>query len=122
ANGFCALTSVKTNIGHLDAAAGVAGLINGALALHHKLIPPSLHFEKTNLKIDFANSPFYVNSRPAEWRAGPAPRRAGVSSFGIGGTNAHVVLEEAPAIEPSGPFRPQQLVLLSAKTASALER
>jgi len=121
ANNFCAVTSVKTNIGHLDAAAGIAGLINATLALHHKFIPPSLHFETPNPKIDFANSPFYVNCRPAEWKAGPTPRRAGVSSFGIGGTNAHVVLEEALNIEPSASSRPQQLVLLSARTAPALD-
>ena len=123
AKGFCAIGSVKTNIGHLDAAAGVAGLIKTVLALKHKMLPPSLNFEQPNPQIDFENSPFYVNTKLSEWEA-PAdgtPRRAGVSSFGIGGTNAHVVLEEAPVIEPSGPSRPWQLLLLSAKTASALE-
>jgi amino acid adenylation domain-containing protein len=93
---FCAIGSVKSNVGHLDVAAGVTGLIKTALALHHKQIPPSLHFESPNPKIDFANSPFHVNTKLADWKNGETPRRAGVSSFGIGGTNAHVVLEEAP--------------------------
>ena len=119
--GFCAIGSVKTNVGHLDAAAGVAGLIKTALALKHKEIPPSLHFENPNPKIDFENSPFYVNNRLAEWHTDGAPRRAGVSSFGIGGTNAHVVLEEAPVLPAPDKSRPYQLLLLSAKTCSALE-
>ncbi|MBE7384653.1 MAG: SDR family oxidoreductase [Leptolyngbya sp. SIO1E4] len=118
---FCAIGSVKTNVGHLDTAAGVAGLIKTVLALKHQQIPPSLHFESPNPKIDFSNSPFYVNTQLSPWEANGTPRRAGVSSFGIGGTNAHVILEEAPAIEPSGPSRPWQLLLLSAKTSSALE-
>jgi acyl transferase domain-containing protein len=121
AKGFCALTSVKSNIGHLDAAAGVASLINAALALEHRVIPPSLHFEKPNPKLELANSPFFINSRLAEWKAGSSPRRAGVSSFGIGGTNAHVILEESPPASASGPSRPMQLMLISAKTASALD-
>ena len=116
---FCALGSVKTNIGHLDAAAGVAGLIKTVLALQHKMLPPSLNFEKPNPNIDSAN-PFYVNSTLCEWRADGTSRRAGVSSFGIGGTNAHVVLEEAPVLESSSESRPWQLLLLSAKTSTAL--
>lgn len=119
--GFCAVGSVKTNIGHLDAAAGVTGLIKTVLALKHRVLPPSLNFEKPNPEIDFANSPFYVNTRLTEWRTGNLPRRAGVSSFGLGGTNAHVVLEEAPLVEPPGEARPWQLLVLSAKTSSALE-
>ena len=119
--GFCALGSVKTNIGHLDAAAGVTGLIKTVLALEHKLLPPSLHYEQPNPEIDFAHSPFYVNTALSEWKAGAAPRRAGVSAFGIGGTNAHVVLEEAPNSQASGPSRPWQLLALSAKTSAALE-
>ncbi|MFG6101406.1 beta-ketoacyl synthase N-terminal-like domain-containing protein [Leptothoe sp. EHU-05/26/07-4] len=119
--GFCAIGSVKTNVGHLDSAAGVTGLIKTVLALKHQLIPPSLNFETPNPEIDFANSPFYVNTELSSWETNGTPRRAGVSSFGIGGTNAHVVLEEAPAIEASGPSRPFQLLLLSAKTSSALE-
>jgi acyl transferase domain-containing protein/acyl carrier protein len=120
-DGFCAVGSVKTNIGHLDAAAGVAGLIKTVLALKHGLLPPSLHFEQPNPQIDFENSPFRVAQKPSLWSARQLPRRAGVSSFGIGGTNAHIVLEEAPAAEPSGGSRPQQLLVLSAKTSSALE-
>ena len=119
--GFCAIGSVKTNIGHLDTAAGIAGLIKTVLALKHKQIPPSLHFETPNPKIDFVNSPFYVNAALSQWQTNGIPRRAGVSSFGIGGTNAHVILEEAPVLEPSSRSRPWQLLVLSAKTSSALE-
>ncbi|MES2693870.1 MAG: type I polyketide synthase, partial [Verrucomicrobiota bacterium] len=118
---FCAIGSVKSNIGHLDIAAGVAGLIKTVLALQHEAIPPSLHFESPNPKIDFANSPFVVNHALKPWPRAKAPRRAGVSSFGIGGTNAHAVLEEAPALEPTSGSRKKQLLVLSAKTASALE-
>ncbi|HEX4537863.1 MAG TPA: amino acid adenylation domain-containing protein [Candidatus Acidoferrum sp.] len=120
---FCAIGSVKSNIGHLDVAAGVAGLIKTALALHHKIIPASLHFTKPNPKLEIEKTPFYVNAALQEWRSkGTAPRRAGISSFGSGGTNAHLVLEEAPRTEFSGPSRPWQLLVLSAKTADALER
>ncbi|NEP88106.1 MAG: SDR family NAD(P)-dependent oxidoreductase [Okeania sp. SIO2C2] len=119
--GFCAIGSLKTNMGHLDAAAGVAGLIKTVLALKHKKIPPSLNFETPNPTIDFANSPFYVNTTLSEWNTNGTPRRAGVSSFGIGGTNAHVVLEEAPILEQSSKSRNWQLLMLSAKTNSALE-
>jgi len=124
---FCAIGSVKTNIGHLDAAAGVAGLIKTILALKHAQIPPSLHYESPNPKIDFADSPFFVNDKLVEWKRGETPRRAGVSSFGIGGTNAHVVVEEPPPPEPSTmqttiQTRPLQLLALSAKTLSALEK
>jgi acyl transferase domain-containing protein len=118
----CALGSLKTNIGHLDAAAGVAGLIKTVLALKHGQIPQSLHFEQPNPNIDFSRTPFYVNAKLADWEPNGGPRRAGVSSFGIGGTNAHVVLEEAPALEPSGAGRTQQLLTFSAKTAAALDR
>ncbi|PYT19898.1 MAG: polyketide synthase, partial [Acidobacteria bacterium] len=90
--GFCAIGSVKTNLGHLNAAAGVTGLIKTVLQLQHKQLVPSLHFEEPNPKIDFLNSPFYVNTKLEEWPSAGGPRRAGVSSFGIGGTNAHVVL------------------------------
>lgn len=117
----CAIGSVKTNIGHLDAAAGVAGLIKTVLALRHKQLPPSLNFTEPNPQIDFSGSPFYVNTSLAEWTNGTTARRAGVSSFGIGGTNAHVVLEEAPAMEASSPGRPLQLLVLSARTRSAVE-
>ncbi|MCC5666136.1 acyltransferase domain-containing protein [Nostoc sp. CHAB 5784] len=119
--GFCAIASVKSNVGHLNTAAGVTGLIKTVLALKYKQIPPSLHFEKPNPEIDFANSPFYVNTKLSEWQTNAIPRRAGVSSFGIGGTNAHLILEEAPVIEASSPSRPWQLLLLSAKTSTALK-
>ncbi|HJT56094.1 MAG TPA: type I polyketide synthase, partial [Ktedonobacteraceae bacterium] len=119
--GFCAIGSVKPNIGHLDRASGVTGLIKATLALHHQLIPPSLNFERTNPDIDLENSPFYVNTKLAAWPANGTPRRAGVSSFGLGGTNAHVVLEEAPPLEPADPSRPWQLLVLSAKTETALK-
>ncbi|HEV2860063.1 MAG TPA: type I polyketide synthase [Pyrinomonadaceae bacterium] len=121
AEGFCAIGSVKSNVGHLDAAAGVAGLIKTVLALEHKLLPPSLHFEEPNPQVAFAGSPFFVNARPTEWESNGSPRRAGVSSFGIGGTNAHVVLEEAPAPPAPGASRRRQLLTLSARTDSALE-
>lgn len=119
---FCAIGSLKTNTGHLDAAAGVGGLLKTVLALKHKLIPPSLHFEKPSPNIDFANSPFYVNTTLSEWNSNGTPRRAGVSSFGIGGTNAHVILEEAPLLPPSEGSRPSNLLLISAKNSSALEQ
>ncbi|HAX85129.1 MAG TPA: polyketide synthase [Cyanobacteria bacterium UBA11370] len=118
---YCAIGSVKTNVGHLDAAAGIAGLIKTVLAIHHKLLPPSLNFETPNPEIDFENSPFYVNTKLAKWKMNGTPRRAGVSSFGFGGTNAHVILEEAPAKNTSSPSRNWQLLVLSAKTSSALE-
>lgn len=120
--GFCALGSVKTNFGHCNTAAGVAGLIKATLALAHKTLPPSLHFENPNPQIDFAGSPFYVPTEAAPWETDGEPRRAGVSSFGLGGTNAHAVLEEAPATEPGDPpSRPAQLLVLSARTAAALD-
>ncbi len=121
---FCAIGSVKTNIGHLDVAAGVTALIKTALSLKHRKIPASLHFHSPNPRIDFANSPFYVNDRLRDWprRDAATPRRAGVSSFGIGGTNAHVVLEEAPVSTSSASSRSLQLVVLSAKTDTALDR
>ncbi|NEO76847.1 type I polyketide synthase [Moorena sp. SIO4G3] len=120
--GFCAIGSLKSNMGHLDAAAGVAGLIKTVLALKHKLLPPTLHFEQPNPNIDFANSPLYVNTTLSEWKSNGTPRRAGVSSFGIGGTNAHVILEEAPEAikKENSPERPVNLLTLSAKTPEAL--
>jgi acyl transferase domain-containing protein/acyl carrier protein len=118
---YAAIGSVKTNIGHLDVAAGVAGLIKTVLALEHKQLPPSLNFTAPNPGINFEESPFYVNERLVEWKTNGAPRRAGVSSFGLGGTNAHAVLEEAPAVEPAGESRAWQLLTLSARTAPALE-
>jgi acyl transferase domain-containing protein/acyl carrier protein len=119
---FCALGSVKTNIGHLDTASGVAGLLKAILALKHKAIPPSLNFARPNARIDFANSPFYINTELRDWKTNGAPRRAGVNCFGIGGTNAHVIVEEAPVSEPSVSSRSEQLLVLSAKTESSLEK
>jgi acyl transferase domain-containing protein len=117
---FCALGSVKTNIGHLGAAAGVASLLKAVLALENRMIPPSLLFEEPNPQIDFPGSPFFVNTELREWKANGSPRRAGVSAFGMGGTNAHVILEEAPEPAPAAPSRPWQLLLLSARTDTAL--
>jgi phthiocerol/phenolphthiocerol synthesis type-I polyketide synthase E len=118
---FCALGSVKGNFGHLNSAAGVAGLIKTALALKNEKIPASLNFSEPNPKIDFEDSPFYVNTKLKDWKRSATPRRAGVSSFGLGGTNAHVVLEEAPTTEASGPSRPAQLLVFSARSAKALD-
>lgn len=118
--GFCALGSVKTNIGHLDAAAGVAGLIKVVLMVQRGWIPPSLHCVDPTPQILWNKTPFYVNQRLVPWMAGEQVRRAGVSSFGLGGTNAHVVVEEAPKREPSGSARPWHLIVLSARTQTAL--
>ena len=118
---FCALTTVKGNVGHLEAAAGVAGLIKMVMALHHRLIPPLVNFSAPNPRIDFADSPFFVNTEPREWTTQPGvPRRAGVSSFGVGGTNAHVVLEEAPAQPATATARSRELLVISARTEAAL--
>ena len=121
-SGFCGVGSVKSNIGHVDAAAGVTGLIKTVLALKHRIIPPSLHFKSPNPAIDFDNSPFYVVNKARPWPAGDQPRRAGVSSFGIGGTNAHVVLEEAPQVErqAAAQERDSHLLTLSARNQSVL--
>ena len=122
--GRCALGSIKTNLGHLDAAAGVVGLIKAALALQHREIPPSLHFERANPKLELERSPFYVNAALRAWPEGTIPRRAGVSSFGIGGTNAHAILEEAPthSARPSATSNAEasELLLLSAGSEPAL--
>ncbi len=117
--GFCALGSVKTNIGHLDTAAGVVGLIKAALALYHKVLPPSLYFEHPNPLLELDHSPFFVNTAPWSLPPGETPLRAGVSSFGIGGTNAHVILEEAPERSSVAPPRVAQLLLLSARSPEA---
>lgn len=118
--GFCGLGSVKTNVGHLEVASGVTGLIKTSLALESKLIPPTLHFESPNPELGLEDSPFYIVDQLTEWKNDNGPRRAGVSSFGVGGTNAHVVLEEAPEI-PTTASRPEQLLVLSARTESELE-
>jgi len=119
--GFCALGSVKSNIGHLDTAAGVASFIKAVLAVKHGEIPPTVHFEKPNPLLELDTSPFYVNGETRPWPATEGPRRAGVSSLGVGGTNAHVVVEQAPAPTPSGPARDRHLLLLSARSREALE-
>jgi amino acid adenylation domain-containing protein len=119
---FCGIGSIKSNLGHLTAAAGVAGFIKTVLALYHRQIPPSINFDRPNPYIDFANSPFYVNSQLKDWPTAETPRRAGVSSFGGGGTNAHVILEESLQTIPSSPSRPYQLLLLSGKTTTAIEQ
>jgi acyl transferase domain-containing protein len=118
---FCALGSVKSNVGHLDTASGVAALIKTVLALEHEAIPASINFTRPNPKIDFAGSPFFVNTQLRPWPHGNAPRRAGVHSFGIGGTNAHIVLEEAPASEACASPRSRQPLVLSARSKSALQ-
>lgn len=119
--GFCALGSVKTNIGHLETASGMASLLKTVLALKHRALPPLLHFEKPHPDTDLENSPFFVNTHLLPWEPRLGKRIAGVSAFGIGGTNAHVVLEEAPP--PSSERRTEgpSLWILSAKTPSALE-
>lgn len=99
---FCAIGSVKTNVGHLNIASGVVGFIKAALSIHHGKIPPSLHFETPNPQIDFLNSPFFVSTQLQDWQPEGHPRRAGVNSLGIGGTNVHVVLEEAPERKAEG--------------------
>ena len=116
----CALGSVKTNIGHLGAAAGVAGLIKTVIAVHQRFLPASLHFERPNRSIDFAATPFVVHSTSQPWESASYPRRAGVSSFGIGGTNAHVVLEEAPEPVRTATPRREQIIVLSARTPESL--
>ncbi|MGH2506144.1 MAG: SDR family oxidoreductase, partial [Ktedonobacteraceae bacterium] len=121
--GYCAIGSVKTNVGHLDRAAGVSGLIKTVLALQAEVLPASLHYEQPNPEIDFAQSPFVVNAALRAWpRQAGSVRRAGINSLGMGGTNAHVIVEEAPARVPSGPSRPWQLLPISARTQDALEQ
>src|SRR6202035_4866905 len=121
--GYCAIGTVKSNLGHLDAAAGLTGLVKTVLALEHREIRPSLHFQRPSPAIDFAASPFYVADRLTPWLdTDRLLRLAGVSSFGIGGTNAHVVVEEAPASPAPDPSRALQMLVLSAKSSLALEQ
>jgi acyl transferase domain-containing protein/thioesterase domain-containing protein/acyl carrier protein len=121
--GFCAIGSLKTNIGHAGEAAGVAALIKAVLSLQYAEIPPSLHFESPNPQADFPNSPFYVNARLRPWTVeGGQTRIAGITGLGAGGTNAHVIVEQAPDPEPSGPSRSVQLITVSARSAEAVER
>ncbi|TDP89069.1 type I polyketide synthase [Labedaea rhizosphaerae] len=117
---WCALGSVKSNIGHLSQAAGVISVIKAVLAMEHGLIPPTINFTEANPAIDFATTPFYPARTVAKWEPGDGPRRAGVSSFGVGGTNAHVVLQEAPAHRPARELRPAHLLQVSANSATAL--
>ena len=120
--GWCAIGSVKTNVGHLGSAAGIVGLLKAALALRHGIIPPSLNYETANPEIDLGDNPFFVNTAPSVWDpVEGAPRRAAVSSFGMGGTNAHVILEEAPTRMTAAAAGPGcHLIQLSAKTRTAL--
>ena len=120
--GFCGIGSVKTNIGHLDTAAGVAGLIKATLSLENKKIPASLNYEAPNPTIDFARSPFYVNGELKEWKVNVHPRRAGVNSLGVGGTNAFIILEEPPKRAGSQPYdRSNHLITYSAKSRKSLD-
>ncbi|WP_420126754.1 beta-ketoacyl synthase N-terminal-like domain-containing protein [Longimicrobium sp.] len=118
---FAAIGSVKTNVGHLDAASGITGFIKTVLAVENAVVPPTVHFRAPNPKIDFASSPFYVSNRAEAWESDGSPRRAAVSSFGIGGTNAHVVLQQAPEARASRVRRDTQLLVLSARTPTALD-
>ncbi len=118
---FCRIGSLKTNVGHLDVAAGVAGVIKTCFALTHQMIPPSLNFESPNPKIDFPISPFVVNTEPTRWEPKDGPRRAGISAFGVGGTNAHLVIEEAPINRREKSRRDYHLLRLSARSSSALD-
>ncbi len=120
--GYCAIGSVKANIGHLDTAAGVASFIKTVQALAHKQLPPSVNFRVPNPAIDFSASPFYVNTELREWKSPEGPRRAAVNSLGIGGTNAHAILQEAPASAPGSESREWQLLVLSAKNRTVLEK
>lgn len=120
--GFCAIGSIKGNFGHATTAAGIAGILKVVLMLRNRKIPPTVHFTTPNPQIDFDNSPFFVNTKLIDWAPQGIPRRAGVSSFGFCGTNAHVVLEEAPPAQPSLPSaRPCQLLLLSARSPKAID-
>lgn len=118
--GHCAIGSVKSNIGHVDAAAGIAGLIKAVLALSHRAIPPSLHVETVNPALQLEAAGFYVPTALTPYDGAPGTMRAGVSSFGIGGTNCHVVLQEPPPLPPDPPPRPAELLLLSAASGEAL--
>ncbi|WP_325090051.1 polyketide synthase, partial [Burkholderia contaminans] len=121
---LCWIGSVKTNIGHLESAAGIASLIKTALALHHRAIPPNLHFRSINPQIVLDGTPFRIPRQVTPWNSEHGPRLAGVSSFGFGGTNAHLILSEAPGLpeieaEPVAPAA--RVVTLSARTPDALQ-
>ncbi|MCE9674106.1 amino acid adenylation domain-containing protein, partial [Myxococcus stipitatus] len=119
--GTIALASLKSNVGHLDTVAGLAGLMKVALALHHGEVPASLHYQRPNPRIDFDATPFFVNTALRPWPRTGTPRRAAVSSFGIGGTNAHAILEESPMSSSGTSRRVHHLVILSARSPEALE-
>jgi acyl transferase domain-containing protein len=118
---FCAIGTAKVNVGHLDIAAGVTGLIHATHVVRDGKMPPTIHFQKPNPRFDFADSPFFVNTTLRDWNSQNGPRRAGVSAFGVGGTNAHVILEQAPPTSFQPSVRPVQLLLLSARSESAIE-
>lgn len=119
---YCALGSVKANIGHLDAAAGVAGLIKTVLALKNKQLPPNINFQEANPELYINSSPFYINTTLKDWQSNGKPLLAGVSAFGIGGTNAHCVLQEAPPLQTYKSNREHHLLPLSAKTLNGLQK
>jgi amino acid adenylation domain-containing protein len=119
---FCTIGTAKANVGHLDVAAGVTGLIHAAHVVRDGVFPPTLHYEKPNPNFDFENSPFRVNTARSAWKANGLPRRAGVSAFGVGGTNAHVVVEQAPKRDEVASTKPAQLLVLSARSEAALDR
>src|SRR5262249_47022354 len=119
----CALGSVKTNMGHLEAAAGIAGLMKVVLALQHEAIPKHLNFSRLNPRIRLEGTPFFIPGELWPWKRSATPRLAGVSAFGMSGTNAHIILEEAPIPTPPGytPSRPSaHLLTLSARSEEAL--
>lgn len=121
---FCAIGSVKTNVGHMDAASGVGGVLKAVYSLQQGVLLPSLNFRDPNSAFHLEEGPFYVNTTLREWKTSHGvPRRAGVSSFGIGGTNAHIILEAAPELDTSArSLRPHQLIVLSARTEYALQQ
>jgi phthiocerol/phenolphthiocerol synthesis type-I polyketide synthase E len=117
--GFCGIGSAKSNFGHLSCASGVVGLIKSVLSLEHAAIPPTVHYRAPNPAIDFVSSPFFVTQTLHPWSRNGSPRRAGVSSFGVGGTNAHVLLEEAPQLDAPAHRRPYQILTVSARSNDA---
>jgi amino acid adenylation domain-containing protein len=118
---FCAIGTAKANVGHLDVAAGATGLIKTVLQIENRRIPRLLHYEQPNPHLDLENTPFFIPREACDWDAKDAPLRAGVSAFGIGGTNAHIIVEEPPALPVPGESRKQQLLVWSAKTPTACE-
>lgn len=117
----CILGASKTNVGHLDVAAGMAGFIKTVMALHHKSIPPTLHLETPNKKIQFEKTPFHINTKTIDWNTQQTPLRAGISAFGIGGTNAHIILEEAPEKVVAAETQENYIIQVSAKSSQSLQ-